>query len=65
MVPLSAKGEVFLPPRSKGTEDEEEHFDFLLEQQESSDLQHSLHALVQLGVGQQGALVGQHSLHFF
>ena len=55
-----------MPPRSKGTEDEVDlHFDFLSEQQESSDLQHSLHTLVQLGVGQQGALVGQHSLHFF
>jgi hypothetical protein len=64
-VPLSAKGEVFLPPRSKGTEDEEEHFDFLLEQQESPDLQHSLHNFVQLGVEQQGALVGQHSLQCF
>jgi hypothetical protein len=42
-VPLSAKGEAFLPPRSKGTEAEVDlHFDFLLEQQESSDLQHSL-----------------------
>ena len=55
-----------MPPRSKGTEDEvEEHFDFLPEQQESSDLQHSLHTLVQLGVAQQGALVGQHSLQRF
>jgi hypothetical protein len=54
-----------LPPRSKGTEDDEEHFDFLLEQQESSDLQHSLHNFVQLGVEQQGALVGQHSLQCF
>jgi hypothetical protein len=43
----------------------EEHFDFLLEQQDSSDLQHSLHTLVQLGVGQQGALAGQHSLQCF
>jgi hypothetical protein len=54
-----------LPPRSKGTEDEVVHFDFLLEQQESSDLQHSLHAFVQFGVGQQGALAGQHSLQCF
>jgi hypothetical protein len=41
------------------------HFDFLLEQQESSDLQHSLHTLVQLGVEQQGELGGQHSLQCF
>jgi hypothetical protein len=58
---LSAKGEVFFPPRSSATEDE--HFDFFSEQQDSSDLQHSLQTLVQLGVGQQGALAGQHSLH--
>ncbi len=45
--------------------EEEVHFDFLLEQQESSDLQHSLHTLVQLGVGQQGELEGQHSLQVF
>ena len=65
-MPLSAKGEVFLPPRSKGTEAEVDlHFDFLSEQQESSDLQHSLHTLVQFGVGQQGALAGQHSLQRF
>jgi len=49
-----------LPPRSSATEDE--RFDFLLEQQDSSDLQHSLQTLVQLGVGQQGAFAGQHSL---
>jgi hypothetical protein len=55
-----------LPPRSRGTlEEEEVHFDFLLEQQESSDLQHSLHTLVQLGVGQQGELEGQHWLQVF
>jgi hypothetical protein len=55
-----------LPPRSRATlEEEEVHFDFLLEQQESSDLQHSLHTLVQLGVGQQGELGGQHSLQVF
>ena len=55
-----------MPPRSSGTEErDEEHLDFLLEQQESSDLQHSLHTLVQLGVGQQGELAGQHSLQVF
>lgn len=65
-MPLSAKGEVFLPPRSKGTEAEVDlHFDFLSEQQESSDLQHSLQSRVQFGVGQQGALAGQHSLQRF
>jgi hypothetical protein len=58
---LSAKGEVFFPPRSSATEDE--HFDFFSEQQDSSDLQHLLQTLVQLEVGQQGALAGQHSLH--
>ena len=63
---MSAKGDILLPPRSKGTEAEVDlHFDFLSEQQESSDLQHSLHTLVQLGVGQQGALAGQHSLQRF
>jgi hypothetical protein len=52
-VPLSAKGEAFLPPRSKGTAflpprskgteaEVDLHFDFLSEQQESSDLQQSL-----------------------
>ena len=56
-----------MPPRSRATleEEEEVHFDFLLEQQESSDLQHSLHTFVQLGVGQQGELEGQHSLQVF
>ena len=58
---MSAKGDVFLPPRSKGTEFDE-GFGFLPVQQESSALQHSLHNLVQLEVGQQGAFVGQHSL---
>jgi hypothetical protein len=60
---LSAKGEVFFPPRSSATEDE--HFDFFSEQQDPSDLQQSLQILVQLGVGQQGAFAGQHSLQCF
>jgi len=40
----------------------EEHLDFFSEQQASSVLQHSEQILLQFGVGQHGALVGQHWL---